>query len=79
MVLNPEIQRCAQEELDRIVGYDRLPNFGDRPNLPYVEAILKESIRYVRRMACIFENTLTYRILSSIVGSQWAPLVYLIC
>lgn len=46
MTLNPEIQRKAQEEIDRVVGCDRLPNSQDRPSLPYVEAIIKEAFRY---------------------------------
>ncbi|KAI6016203.1 cytochrome P450 [Pisolithus marmoratus] len=39
--------RKAQEEINRVVGIDRLPDFGDRPNLPYVEAVLLETIRWV--------------------------------
>ncbi|KAI6149296.1 cytochrome P450 [Pisolithus tinctorius] len=47
MVLHPDVQRKAQEEIDRVVGADRLPDFGDRPNLPYVEAVLLETLRWV--------------------------------
>ncbi|KAI6016205.1 cytochrome P450 [Pisolithus marmoratus] len=47
MVLYPAVQRKAQEEIDRVVGTDRLPDFSDRPNLPYVEAVLLETIRWV--------------------------------
>ncbi|KAI0331709.1 cytochrome P450 [Cubamyces sp. BRFM 1775] len=46
MMLNPEVQVHAQEELDRVVGCDRLPEHFDRPSLPYVEAILKETYRW---------------------------------
>ena len=46
MVLNPEVQAKAQAEIDRVVGKDRLPNFDDRPALPYVEAILRETLRW---------------------------------
>lgn len=45
MALYPEVQKKAQEELDRVLG-GRLPEFSDRPNLPYVNAILKESMRW---------------------------------
>lgn len=38
----PEIQRRAQEELDRVVGRDRLPTVEDETQLPYVHAIVKE-------------------------------------
>lgn len=46
MVLYPEIQVKAWEELDRVVGNGRLPEFADRPNLPYVEAICLETFRW---------------------------------
>ncbi|KAI0659814.1 cytochrome P450 [Cubamyces menziesii] len=46
IVLNPKVQIRAQEELDRVVGCDRLPEHSDRPSLPYVEAILKETYRW---------------------------------
>jgi phospholipid N-methyltransferase len=42
MVLNPEVQKRAQEEIDAVVGGDRLPNFDDRPSLPYIEAVFRE-------------------------------------
>ncbi|CAG7953711.1 unnamed protein product [Penicillium salamii] len=38
----PEIQKKAQEELDRVVGRDRLPDVDDEKNLPYCHAIIKE-------------------------------------
>ena len=45
MSLHPEVQRKAQEEIDRVVGHDRLPNAQDRKDLPYVNAIMKEVSR----------------------------------
>ncbi|KAH8112313.1 cytochrome P450 [Phellopilus nigrolimitatus] len=38
----PEIQKKAQEELDRVVGRDRLPTIEDEKDLPYCHAIVKE-------------------------------------
>ena len=38
----PDIQKRAQEELDAVVGRDRLPIVEDEPNLPYCHAIVKE-------------------------------------
>lgn len=46
MVLFPDVQRKAQEEIDRVVGTDRLPTFDDRENLPYIEAVLTEAWRW---------------------------------
>jgi hypothetical protein len=40
------MQKRAQAELDAVVGRDRLPTFDDRPRLPYIEAICKESVRW---------------------------------
>ena len=45
MLLHPDIYRKAQEEMDRVVGNDRLPEFDDRPLLPYLDCILKEVLR----------------------------------
>ncbi|KAF5007397.1 hypothetical protein FDECE_6283 [Fusarium decemcellulare] len=46
MTTNPEVQRKAQEEIDRVVGTDRLPSPSDRDNLPYVDAVVKEALRW---------------------------------
>lgn len=46
MVNFPEVQRRVQAELDAVVGQDRLPDFSDRDSLPYVNAVLKECIRW---------------------------------
>ena len=45
MLQHPEVQERAQAEIDAVVGTNRLPDFDDRPNLPYVEAILMEILR----------------------------------
>ncbi|KAG7451289.1 cytochrome P450 [Guyanagaster necrorhizus] len=45
-LLYPEVQAKAQAELDAVVGPLRLPNFDDRPQLPYIEAILLEALRW---------------------------------
>ncbi len=45
MLKNPEAQRLAQLEIDRVVGTDRLPTFEDKENLPYVQALCAEVLR----------------------------------
>jgi cytochrome P450 len=46
MVRFPEVQKKIQEEVDRVVGSSRLPTVQDRPNLPYVNAAIKEALRW---------------------------------
>lgn len=45
MVLHPEIQLKAQAEIDNIVGSSRVVSISDIPNLPYLQAIVKECLR----------------------------------
>jgi len=46
MTLFPEVQRKAQEELDRVFGGPALPTVEDRERLPYIDAIVKEALRW---------------------------------
>ncbi|KAJ8474071.1 hypothetical protein ONZ51_g7464 [Trametes cubensis] len=46
MTLYPEVQKKAQEELDAVVGPYRLPGFEDRGALVYINAIVKEAMRW---------------------------------
>ena len=42
----PDTQKKAQAELDEVVGRHRLPTFADYPRLPYIRALVKESLRW---------------------------------
>ncbi|KAI0517762.1 cytochrome protein [Xylaria bambusicola] len=42
----PEVQRKAQEEIDRVIGNGRLPEYSDKDSLPYISAIVSESFRW---------------------------------
>ncbi|KAF7294033.1 CyP450 monooxygenase [Mycena kentingensis (nom. inval.)] len=46
MALHPDVQKKAQAQIDTVVGHDRLPNPSDRDQLPYVEAIYREVLRW---------------------------------
>ncbi|PPQ65419.1 hypothetical protein CVT24_011500 [Panaeolus cyanescens] len=46
MALYPDVMRKAQAELDAVVGGHRLPDFSDRPALPYITAMVKETMRW---------------------------------
>ncbi|KAJ7586994.1 cytochrome P450 [Mycena floridula] len=46
LVAFPTVQEKAHEEIDRIVGAERLPSLEDFENLPYLQAIIKETHRF---------------------------------
>ncbi|KAJ7056385.1 cytochrome P450 [Mycena amicta] len=46
LALHPEILRTAQAEMDLVVGRQRPPTLEDRPALPYVLAIIEETLRW---------------------------------
>ncbi|KAI0253744.1 cytochrome P450 [Lactifluus subvellereus] len=46
ILLRPDVQTMAQEELDTVTGRERLPTFEDRPRLPFVDAVCKEVLRW---------------------------------
>jgi cytochrome P450 len=46
MAVNPEAQRKGQDEIDNVIGTSRLPKITDRPALPYIEALMKEVLRW---------------------------------
>lgn len=44
--MHPDAQRKAQAELDAVIGPNRLPRYADRSSLPYINAVVKESLRW---------------------------------
>ncbi|CAE6457751.1 unnamed protein product [Rhizoctonia solani] len=42
----PEAQKKAQDEIDKVVGTDRMPTPDDFPELPYIQAVIKEVHRW---------------------------------
>lgn len=46
MALYPEVQAKAQEEIERVVGPKSLPTLADRSRLPYLNAVVKEVLRW---------------------------------
>jgi cytochrome P450 len=45
MISHPTCAQKVREEIDRVVGPDRMPTFEDEPNLPYLVACIKETLR----------------------------------
>ncbi|KAJ6495006.1 cytochrome P450 [Mycena vulgaris] len=46
MSLHPDAQAAAQNEIDAVIGTNRLPDISDRPRLLYVDALCKEVFRW---------------------------------
>ncbi len=46
MIQFPHIQAKAQAEIDAVIGNDRLPTFEDRDSLVYLEALVREVLRW---------------------------------
>ncbi|KIJ65802.1 hypothetical protein HYDPIDRAFT_109823 [Hydnomerulius pinastri MD-312] len=81
MVLYPAVQKRAQTEIDNIVGRDRLPTFGDRSSLPYVDALVLEILRWnvvaplgIPHLVTQDDEYLGYHIAkgSAVAGNTWA-------
>jgi cytochrome P450 len=47
MLLFPDAQHKAHDELDRVIGSDRLPTMEDQDSLPYIHSCIKESMRWM--------------------------------
>ncbi|KAI0800105.1 cytochrome P450 [Fomes fomentarius] len=89
MASYPEVQARAQDELDAVIGPHRLPTHDDSPDLPYVNAVIKECLRWrpvvplnVVHLSVAEDEYQGYRIpaKTAIVNSPWAyvrdPKVY---
>jgi cytochrome P450 len=62
MLVYPDVQAKAQAEVDRVVGKDRLPEPEDAENMPYVQAIANECLRWlpVVPLGTLFESASCY-------------------
>ncbi|TFK86083.1 cytochrome P450 [Polyporus arcularius HHB13444] len=46
MTLHPDIQRKGRDEILNKIGSERLPTLEDKASLPYIEAVVKEVLRW---------------------------------
>ena len=66
MVCYPEVQKEAQEELDKVLN-GRLPEHSDFPSLPYLSAVVKEVYRY----AAIYFDILCFALIAFLDGTPY--------
>ncbi|QLI73086.1 Multifunctional cytochrome P450 monooxygenase af510 [Metarhizium brunneum] len=83
MIMFPEVQRKAQEEIDLVIGNERLPSFKDQEKLPYIDSIVKEVLRWfpVAPMGSAHETTedITYSGYLIPKGAILSPAVWWFC
>ncbi|KAL4967232.1 cytochrome P450 [Aspergillus stella-maris] len=59
LALNPDIQEQAQAELDAVCGTHRSPTWSDFPRLPYINMVVKETMRWRPVTPLAFPHALT--------------------
>ncbi|KAJ6570102.1 cytochrome P450 [Mycena vulgaris] len=83
MLLNPDAQRRVQQEIDSVVKPGHLPDFGDEEALPYVGALVKETLRWrpvaptgIPHLLAVEDVYRGYRIPagSAVIANSWEPL-----
>lgn len=73
MIKYPEVQKKAQEEIDRVVGRNRLPDYSDKDSLPYILAMAKETLRW----NLVNPNGASFLLLATILLNfcvSWTPM-----
>lgn len=63
----PDWIKKAHQQLNQVVGYDRLPNFDDRERMPYIEAICRGLLHTSLSLLCPHSFTGTTEVL------RWRP------
>lgn len=70
MLHYPDVMRKVKEELNRVVGVERLPKLIDRPNLKYCEAVIFE----IQRLALVAALGIAHRVVKSFkIGKYSIP------
>lgn len=46
MICFPDVQQKLKDEVDSVIGRDRVPTVHDTPNLPYIRAFVREALRW---------------------------------
>ena len=80
-VLYPDFIRKAQREIDEVVGAARLPDYSDKPTLPYIQAVVNEVLRWrpvsaggIPHAVIQDDEYMGYRIPAGaiVIGNHWA-------
>lgn len=66
-MLYPEALKEGQKAIDRVIGGRRLPSLEDRPELPFIDAIMLETLRLVQQHEILLRLVTEYTIF------RWNP------
>ncbi|KAF9461817.1 cytochrome P450 [Collybia nuda] len=62
MVLHPDVQKTAQLEIDKLTGGTRFPTIQDRSDLPYIDCIMRETLRCFSPIPLVWRKPTTHDI-----------------
>ncbi|XP_040847783.1 cytochrome P450 2C2 isoform X2 [Ochotona curzoniae] len=62
LMKHPEVTAKAQEEIERVIGRDRIPSMQDRSRMPYMDAVVHEIQRYINLIPNNVPHTATCNI-----------------
>ncbi|XP_037087030.1 farnesoate epoxidase-like [Pollicipes pollicipes] len=57
LVLHPDVQARAAAEVDEVVGHDRTPAIDDMLAMPYLEAVIEETMRWMPALPIVQHAT----------------------
>jgi hypothetical protein len=72
MVLYPDVQARARADIDKIVRHDQMPCLDDRASLPYIDAILREVLRWYP-VAPLGWSAVVYLLFACLITCAGAP------
>lgn len=59
MVKKVDVQKKMRREVHKVVGKDRLPSMDDKPQMPYSEAVILESLRLGNSVALAMPHVIS--------------------
>ncbi|KAJ7839988.1 cytochrome P450 [Mycena olivaceomarginata] len=75
LLSNPEVQQKAQAEVDSVTGGKRLPTFDDEAAMPYISAIVQETLRW-QNIGPIADEYGGYRIPAGAIATYPDPYMF---
>ncbi|XP_046855983.1 cytochrome P450 2U1-like [Xenia sp. Carnegie-2017] len=75
MILQPDLQKKIQEQIDDVVGRDQLPSLKDASNMPLLEATICEVLRYITVLPMTSRSVTKNTVLNGFTIKKYNPLL----